>query len=296
MGGISSANSGLLLILLFLSCLELHGQKVQAQLHFEPGKTLNIQMSLKATVTQQAMNNAISFEADGSVLHCYKVMSVNDSKTTLQHEGKKINFSFSGMGQKRSFNSENSADFAGQFGEPIKSILAKKFEMTIDEYGNVMTTNPEKIEPVRTDERLAIVLNMIKDISDVVYPPQRGQASFFKVLPSKEITIGESWADSSQNENGNIKTVYTLAAITDSTIVVEFKSSAITIAKTTLMGNETTTTLSGTGTGKIILDKATGILKEKTTITESGGSMEAMGGTTPVTSKTIITIHVNPGQ
>ncbi len=61
-----------------------------------------------------------------------------------------------------------------------------------------------------------------------------------------------------------------------------------------MMGRETITTMNSTSSGKIIVDIATGIVKEKIIITESNGNTEAMGGTMPVTAKTIITIHVKP--
>jgi hypothetical protein len=49
-------------------------------------------------------------------------------------------------------------------------------------------------------------------------------------------------------------------------------------------------------TGKIIVDKATGIMREKTITTESNGNTEASFGTLPVTSKTTTTIKVRPVQ
>ncbi len=61
-----------------------------------------------------------------------------------------------------------------------------------------------------------------------------------------------------------------------------------------MMGRETTTTLNNTGTGNIVIDRATGIIMQKKIVTESGGTMEAMGGSTPVTSKTTLTIFVTP--
>jgi hypothetical protein len=54
------------------------------------------------------------------------------------------------------------------------------------------------------------------------------------------------------------------------------------------------TNMTNAYTGKIILDKTTGIIKEKTITTTSTGTTEAMGNTTPVTSKTTISIKVNP--
>ena len=279
--------------LLFIN-LNIYGQNVSGILKFDQGKTLSIQMEIKTSVAQQALGNAIDFTAEGSAMHSYKVIHSTTDNTTLHHEANKIAFTFEGMGQKRSFDSGNETDMSGQFGEPVKNILSKKFEVIIDANGKVLTIRPEKIDPVKADERLAIVLNMLKDITDVVYPPQKGEASFFKVLPINETAKGESWTDSIQNETGKFKTIYTLSAITDSTIVVDFTGNATTISKAMMMGRETTTSMNSSSTGKIILDKTTGIVKEKIITTESNGSTEAMGGTMPVTTKTTITIHVKP--
>ncbi len=199
------------------------------------------------------------------------------------------------MGRQISFDSDNEKDMAGQFGEPIRNILNKKFDVTIDSNGNVLSVRPEKTDTVKADDRLITVLNMLKDITDVVYPPKKGEPVFFKILPAGEIAEGESWTDSLEHENNKFKTTYTLSGITDSTITVDFKGISTTVTKAIMTGRETVTTLNNTSSGTIILDKATGIIKEKTITTESNGNTEAMGGTVPVNAKTSIIIHVKPG-
>lgn len=271
-----------------------HGQAVAGKLKFEKGATLVIHMEIKSSVAQQVGDNAIDFSADGSAIHSYKVTNITPGSTTLHHEAQKIAFNFEGMGQKRSFDSDDEKDMAGQFGEPAKNILSKKFDVTIDQSGRVLAVRPEKKDSAKVDERLTLVMNMLKDITDVVYPPKKGEPGFFKVLPPAEKMIGESWIDSLQNETGKFKTTYTLSGITDSTILVDFTGTATTVVKAMMMGRETITTMNGTSNGKIILDKATGIVKEKIITTESNGNTVAMGGTVPVTAKTTITIHVKP--
>jgi hypothetical protein len=61
-----------------------------------------------------------------------------------------------------------------------------------------------------------------------------------------------------------------------------------------MMGMQTTTNINSTYTVRMIIDKLTGIIREKTITTSSNGSTEAMGGTMPVTSKTTIVIRVKP--
>ena len=282
------------LTLFFLLDKLVMGQTVSGKLLFEQGKTFNIQMEIKSSVAQQAGGQAIDFTVDGLALHSYKVTNATDDNTTLRHKANKIGFRFDGMGQKRSFDSDNETDRKGPFGETVKSLLSKDFNMIIDPNGKALMIQPEKSEPVQADDRLTIVFTMLKDITDVVYPPKKGEASFFKILPGKETSKGENWTESGQNENGKFSNEYTLTEITDSTIIVDFKGSAVTTTKATLMGMETSTSMNSTSTGKIILDKTTGIIKEKTITTEANGNTEAMGGTMPVTSKTTIIIKVKP--
>jgi Family of unknown function (DUF6263) len=270
------------------------GQTASGKLTFEQGRTFNIQMEIKTSITQQAGGQAIDFTVDGQALHSYKVTNATDDNTTLQHKANKIGFKFDGMGQKRSFDSDNEKDMNGPFGETVKNILSKSFNVIIDPNGKALMIQPEKTEAVNADERLAIVFTMLKDITDVAYPPKKGEASFFKILPDKPTNKGESWTESGQNENGKFSNDYTLTEITDSTIIVDFKGTAVTATKATMMGMETSTTMNSTSSGKIILDKTTGIIKEKTTTTESNGNTEAMGGSMPVTSKTTITVYVKP--
>jgi hypothetical protein len=271
-------------------------QKVSSKLIFTQGQTFSIKTELKTTVSQEAMGNAIDFVSNGTAVHIYKVTNTTDDNSTLHHEVKRLSFNFDGMGTKRSFDSDNKKDREGPFGATANDILSKSYDMIVDPAGKTLVIKPEKIELVKMDDRLAIVFNMLKDLTHVVYPPKKNEASFFKVMPDTAVGINDSWTEISENENGKTNTVYTLSAITDSTIIIDLKGKSSSVTKAEMMGTPTTTTMSNSYTGKIILDKATGIIREKTITTISNGSTEAMGGNMPVTSKTTITIYVNAVQ
>ena len=95
---------------------------------------------------------------------------------------------------------------------------------------------------------------------------------------------------------GKVDAAYSISDINDSTIVVDFAENSVSITKAEMMGSETTTTMNNKSTGKIILDRVTGIIREKTITTESNGNTEAPFGTLPVTSKTTTVITVKPVQ
>jgi len=283
-------------IILFPACLLLgvaaFSQKVSSRLKFEQGQVLEISLQSKTTIAQQAMGQAIDFTVDASGNHSYKVTNTTDDNSTLNHSVQRILFSFDGMGQKRNFDSGEEKDLNGQFGKPVKELLEKKYDMVIDTAGKTMLVIPEKIVLSGADPRMAIITSMMKDVFDIVQPPEKGKASFFKILPETATGKDEPWTESYTNGNGKFDAAYKIADINDSTIVVDFATSSVTVTKAEMMGNETTTTMNNKSTGKIILDRATGIMREKTETTESSGNTETSFGTLPVTSKTSVVIRV----
>jgi hypothetical protein len=283
----------LLSVFIAITCLS---QKISGKLVFRQGQILEITEVVKTTVSQEAMGQAIDFTAGGTTIHLYKVTNTTNDNNTLHHEVKRIAFNFEGMGQKRSFDSENKKDMDDQLGPVVKDILEKSFDLIIDTAGKVLLAKPEKSELSKADDRLAIVLNMLKNVTNVAYPPKKNEASFFKVLPDKEIALNESWTDAMEDSTGKYNTVYTLSGITDSTLVVDLKGNSVTMTKAEMMGREIITNMNNAFTGKIILDRVTGIIREKTISTQSNGTTEAMGGTLPVTSKTNVTIYITPKQ
>lgn len=283
-------------IVLLISCsiaLSSSAQTVTGKLQFEQGKTYNIAIELKNTIAQQAMGNAIDFTVSGTAGHSFKVTNTTDDNTTLHHTMDRLNFDFEGMGQKRSFNSANQKDMDGQFGAPIKELLAKAYDLIVDGNGTTLMSMPEKIELTKQDERLAIISNMLKDLTSAVYPPQKASPSFFAVLPNRELKIGDTWRQSVTTANDRTMTDYTLTAISDSVITVDFKTTSASIIKSQMMGMETTTNMNSTAIGKIFLDRSTNIIKEKNITIESNGTTEAMNTSMPISSKMIMTIRVN---
>lgn len=269
-------------------------QKVSSKLIFQQGQTLEVSLKTKSTISQQAMGQAIDFTVDATGDHSFKVTNTTEDNSTLNHRVQHIAFAFDGMGQKMTFDSKIEKDLNGPFGKPIKDMLGKTYDVILDPAGNVMIAMPEKMALTESDSRMAIITSMLKDVMDLVQPPQKGKASFFKILPESEAGKGDAWTSSYEANGGKVDAAYAVSDINDSTIVVDFAENSVTVTKAEMMGNETTTTMNNKSTGKIILDRVSGIMREKTINTESNGNTEASFGTLPVTSKTTTVITVKP--
>lgn len=268
------------------------GQKVSGKLKFDKGKTITVNMEVTSTMAQQTANQAIDFATEGSVSHAYKVTNATDNNTTLNHTVKRLWFKFDGMGQKRSYDSDIPKDRDSQFGKQFTEICSKKYDIVIDTTGKTLLTIPQKVELSQQDQRLMIISNMLRDITSIIYPPQKGTGSFFKVMPAWEVGIGDTWTDTTSSPDETSATSYTLSEITDSTLTVDFKSISVNMIRSEIMGRQLATNFTSAAAGKIILDRATGIIQKKTATINSNGTAEALGSTLPIAGKTTISIFV----
>ena len=273
-------------------------QMADGRLKFQQGQVFEINLQTKTTVAQQAMGQSIDFNVDASGIHTYKETNTTDDNHTLNHTVNRITFSFDGMGQKQSFDSDKPKDLNGQFGKPIKEMLEKKYDMIIDPFGKVLMVMPESFTASANDSRMAVITNMMKEVVDVVQPPGKGKASFFNVIPEKDggLNLGDAWTQSGETPAEKFESAYSITAITDSTIIVDYVTNSNTVTKAEMMGNETITSMKNKSAGKITLDRVTGIIREKTITTDSNGSTETSFGTLPVTSKTTTIIIVKALQ
>ncbi|MBI5373060.1 MAG: hypothetical protein HZA79_13645 [Sphingobacteriales bacterium] len=292
--------SFLLFALFFALVLTGSAQTVDGRLFFRQGQAIEISLQTQTTISQQAMGQAIDFHVDASCKHQYEVTNTTEDNHSLRHSVKRITFSFDGMGQKQAFDSDIPKDLNGQSGKPVKELLEKKYDMIIDPYGKVLLTLPDSFPAAQTDNRMAIISSMMKEVVDIVQPPQKGKGSFFRVIPEKEggLKTGDSWTESGSAQANTYQTTYVISAVTDSTILLDFTGNAYTVTKAEMMGSETSTTLTHKSTGKITVDRATGLIRQKTTQTESSGSTESSFGNLPLTSKTTstITVQIKPQE
>ncbi|MET0636486.1 MAG: DUF6263 family protein [Chitinophagaceae bacterium] len=269
-------------------------QTDSGRLLMHQGQVFNVEVTLNNSITQQAMGQAIDITVDGKAFHNYKVTDTGNDLYTLHHEAQKLSFSFSGMGSKKSFDSGNKKDISSQWGEPVKKLLAKKYDMVLDSSGTVIKVTPESFPSGLTEEQLVIVLNMLKDLTSVTEPPLKGSNSFFRVLPGKVTAVGDTWTTQVNTPTETSVTDYKLESIGDSTVTVSFESNGKSSLKAQVMGMESVTSLNNVTNGTILINRQTGIIKEKNSVMVSTGTAEMMGNTTPVHAKTTIGIRVLP--
>jgi hypothetical protein len=282
-----------LVLITFFTCPLVFSQTIHSPLKFNQGQTFYINLKVKTSISQQAMGQAIDFNVDAIGDHRFAVTNVTEDNTTLHHDVTRLRFLFDGMGQKRAFDSNEEKDMNGPFGKYAKDILGKKYDMVIDPQGQTLMVIPDKISLAETDARLAIINTMLKDVVSIIYPPKKEEPGFFQVFPNDSLATGLAWTRNANDSSVNIRELYKISEINDSTIVIDYNAESVTITRAEMMGNQTVTTLNNKSTGKILVDRKTRLLLGKNITTESHGNSEAPFGTIPVTSKSEMILTVS---
>jgi hypothetical protein len=261
-------------------------------LNLEKGQIILMRVEMTNNSFQTVGAQVINFRVIGSAVHQYTVTNSSANGFTLHHEVKQMVFSFDGMGQKKNFDSNLEDDLKGPFGPYFHDLLSRRFDVNIDSSGKVISYKPDKTSLPKPDEKMVTIIDMLKPLMQLSYPSKSG-IGLFSPLPTTPVSPGISWIESIDSEYEKSTTTYTLSAITDSTILVDLKTTETCNSTSEKMGRPTKTNQNNASVGKIIIDRKTGILQQRLVTTDSKGNTEAMGGTVPVAGKTEVSIKVS---
>jgi hypothetical protein len=281
----------ILSVLIALVCANLlNAQKINSRIRMEQGAVYEVQTEVKNLLAQQVNGMSFDFNLDGSSISQYAVTNTTDENISLRHSLQRIHFLFDGMGSKQSFDSDKPKDLEREFARPLRDMLAKSYDMIVDSLGKTLLVLSPSAAPSQGDDQYRLISSMMGELGAMATPPKKGEPTVFMAWPGGEMAVGESWTISSNAANDKYSTVYILREINDSMYRVEFSGTGTRRVENEMRGTSFVINLKTVTQGEMIVDRDTGIIREKTSTIESTGSSELMGSSTPVTGKT--TMHV----
>ncbi len=265
-------------------------QKTSGKLTFNKGQKLEMVTKVNSLVSMDMMGQSMETKVEATITRHFDVEDVANGLATIEHKMKRMQMNMDvPMSGPQSFDSENEKDMKGDAGKAMEKALKNKYTMTVDANGKITSVkadddNPNKAEASESD----MMAGAIGGLAEGMDLPKAGDMSEFKILPGAGVSKGESWTDTT----GGNKAVYTVTDITGSDILIEFTENGTTERTQEANGMELKISSKDNTTGKIILDKATGLLKEKTATTKSEGIMEMMGQSVPMNTTSTKTVTV----
>lgn len=274
------------LLLVAVACsLSASAQKVSNKLTFKKGQKLEMVSQVNSVISMDMMGQSIDTKIDATITRLFDVADVAKGAATIEHKMKRMQMNFDvPMQGTQTFDTENETDMKGEGGKMAEKAMKNKYTMTLDPTGKITAVKADDDNPNKNDSAVVQADPMAGALSQIAAGmdlPKSGDLSEFKILPDYEVSKGQSWADSTKDS----KTVYTLTDITNTDIIIDYTEDATTQRTQEAQGMEITMSSKDKTTGKIILDKNTGLLKERTTTTNSEGTMEMMGQSLPMNTK-----------
>lgn len=261
-------------------------QKVANPLTFTKGQTLAVTTNLN--ITAESMIGPSSGTI--TIGDVYTVSDATAGNFTLVKVPKQVKMNFSMGGQEMKVDSDNPKDLTGMMGDPVKQIMSQKPEFTIDATGKIVGV---KKTEAKKEEAGPNMMGMMLPGMDLTSVPQVGNPSIFQVLPNREVKVGDSWTDSINLEGNRNVTVYKVKEITGNEIVLDFTGEGNTITTQSAMGMTIDVNAATKLSGNILIDKATGIIRQKTTTTTSSTSMNLGGQEMTSTIKSTAVTNVS---
>jgi hypothetical protein len=255
------------------------GQKVSNRISFPKGQKL--EMIVMSNTVSEGMGN---MKVDVTLTRIFDINDVKNGNAEIEHKIKRMQMNIeSAVFGNQSFDSEKESDLKKEGFQDLEKSLKNKYSMTVNPSGNVTEVKKDDDNP-NTQEKTAdnMMDNLLSQVGNGLSVPVPGDRTDFSILPEREVGKGESWTDSSLNR----KTVYTIADISENDIMVTFTENIVTQKKQEVMGNEITVNSIENSTGRLTLDRKSGLLKEKSSSSDIEGKMEMMGQSMPINSKT----------
>ena len=230
------------------------------------------------TVSMEMMGQSMETKSEASDANSYEVKEALSSGYTLSETLTKVKLNVSGgMAPPINFDSEKKENLDSEVGKTFKDKLNKPSDVQIDLTGK---KTEKKDESANEQEAMANTMQSI--ISAGV---DKGIEAAFMVIPANK-KAGDSWFDSSNNDGIRVVNTHTLTEMKGSNDVVVTKTIANAIKSINIQGAEIGLNVNSKVISTASVETASGLIKEKITIVDGAGTMDAGGQTIPMTFKT----------
>ncbi len=253
----------------------------------EPGTNYTVTVKVTNKLIQQAEGQAIDFLAGGQAVHRLSV--VGSGNRQVQHQLRQVAFNFDGMGAVRSFDSESEEDMSGELG-PSFAHLKSPYTITCSNTGIITQVDNQRPPSPVADPRLAVILDMVKELSEYAALPDKGARAYFSAIVPNGTALGQTWME----KDKQAETTYKLTGINDSTYTISYQASGKDSTVADLNGIISTTRVTTEKNGTIVAFLRSGIVRSHTYVMNTNGIREAMGTRMPFSATKTVSMIIRP--
>ena len=263
------------------------------QIRLVKGQKFSVDNNINAVTTQTLMGQAIESNASLTSKYVIEVKEIMDSTYHLTNTFTKINMKMSAMGNDLNFDSDKKEDMTGEYGAAFKDLINQPKEVAVTSRGKIVQSNKlTGPDSTQQDIMKMMIAQLIGDPEETGY----GLNVAFVSTPGK-VSAGFTWTDSSNSDGVHRATTYRVKEIKGNVAVISITGTLLTNTKSQMQGMDFENRSKGNLTGEETVDLTTGVIKQRTAILESIGSVSlaAQGLEIPVTTKITFVSSVKPG-
>jgi hypothetical protein len=249
-------------------------------LKLEKGQKYVVENKLVTTSSTEVQGQPMDSKADIASVYNIEVKDIKDNNFNLSNTITNIKMNMSMMGRDINFDSDKKEDMDGEMGSSIKDYINQPKDVEIDNSGNVIT---KASTDSATEPSLAKQLNF--EASGY------GADMAFLALP-KDIKVGTTWTDKTDNKGIDKSTTYIIKSITGNIASVTFSGTIASDMKMEQQGMEVSTKTTGKFSGEETVDTKTGVVQTNNSTSEASGTVTAMGQDFPTSTKITSTTTV----
>jgi len=280
----------ILLVGLLFSVLGATAQSVTRKVVLTKGQQLEQQSHIKMNMTQEMMGQSMEIKMESDITNVVEVKDAAANSFEVANTLKKILMNMNAMGQDMKFDSDKKEDLDGQLGQAFKGKIGIAKEFTVNKEG-IITALKNKTE--KKDDAGGMMGGMMNGAMGDGEEKEGAAFNSLANIPAKGAKVGDSWNDSTSDENGKTFTTYTLKEVTGGNGLVTLSSNSAISREMEQQGMTMQMDIKGTTIGEYTFEVTTGIIKTRKATTKATGTIDVAGQSVPVTMETTVQSTIN---
>ncbi len=246
------------------------------------GQKFQTENVVKTTTSMEMMGQQMDVVADVTATRQLEVKDKKESTYNITSTITKMATVTNMMGQEIKYDSEKKEDQDSEIGKVLADKINVPVEMEMNETGKV--TKVKKQEGKDDKNGMAAMMGGMGAGAD-----ESGLVEDVFLSIPEGAKQDDKWSDSTIADGVKTYRNFTVKSIEGSNATLTFAATQNINKAVENQGMEMNITMENKMTGEILVDKTTGVVKQKTINTEGTGSMDMMGQSVPMTNKTTLT-------
>jgi hypothetical protein len=220
---------------------------------------------------------------ESSATNILHVIGSGDKNYTLSSTLIKLVISMDMMGEQKNYDSEKEADKDSEIGKTLSKKLNIPDTIPVEISTGIVQSKTTKTMP--SPEKPENPMDPMMEAMGSSTDENVGVENAFFILPAGK-KPGDSWADSSMEKNMKTVKTYIFKSLDKNIATINLAGSVTGTGQMEMQGMQVDISMNSITTGDIIVDTKTGLVSKRTVIGDINGTLNLMGQSMPVMSKT----------